>query len=113
MGMTATQVQPTYSSADVCRQTGISYRMLDNYVRQGYLKPEARPTRWDTTRTATPGKPGWARHFTQDELEVARMLATLVALGVSPQQAATLTRDRAVRWGWVGDVIAACEAMDP
>jgi DNA-binding transcriptional MerR regulator len=92
-----TATQPaTYSSAEVCRQTGLTYRQLDYWCRHGWLKPESY-----SRGNAKPGNgPGWDRRWTQAELNAARMMARLVDLGITPQQAADVARnpDKRLRW---------------
>ena len=108
--MTETQTPPTYSSAQVRRQTGLSFKQLDYWTRKGWLR-----TTWRSRdgRTVGYGGSGIDRRFSQEELDRATMMARLVALGVAPQQAAKVARNRPLRWYWVGEVIAACEAMQP
>jgi hypothetical protein len=61
----------TYSSADVVRLAGISYRQVDHWVRLGLL------------RTASPCHgSGTIRRFHPVEINVARILAALRALGI-------------------------------
>lgn len=65
--------------------TGVTYRQIDYWIRRGWLHPEhaggsgGEPRRWSTTERA-----------------VAKLMARLVAAGVTPERAATLAR-RAVR----------------
>lgn len=107
--MTAILAPPTYSSAQVCQQTGCTYRQLDYWCRHGWLQPEAY-----SRGNAKPGYgPGWDRRWTQDELDRAWMMARLVELGVTAQQAAKVARDERGRRRWLADVIAVCKAMEP
>jgi DNA-binding transcriptional MerR regulator len=90
-----TATQPaTYSSAEVCRQTGLTYRQLDQWTNHRYLRP-TQPTGHGT---------GHNRIFDQAETDVARMMARLVALGVTAQQAARVARDPQQRVRWLADI---------
>jgi DNA-binding transcriptional MerR regulator len=100
----------TFTSAEVCQQTGITYKQLDAWSHWGYLHPsfvtrESEPKPWHG------GGSGYDRRFDQAEVEVARMMARLVNLGVSAQQAAKVARHPTERWAWLGDVFAAAKDM--
>lgn len=99
--MTTATHPATWSSAEVCHQTGLTYRQLDRWTTQRYLQPE-QPTGHGS---------GHAYVWTQDELDRARMMARLVALGVSAQQAAAVARDPMQRWEWLGAVIAVAKGQ--
>jgi DNA-binding transcriptional MerR regulator len=104
-----TATQPaTYSSAEVCRQTGITYRQLDSWCRHGWLQPEnvTKDGRWPVE----PGVPGWGRRFSHAELEMARMMARLILLGVTVQQAAKIARDPKEQELWLARVYLAVRA---
>jgi DNA-binding transcriptional MerR regulator len=58
---------------------GISYRQLDHWCKEGYLKPE--------------GGNGTQRVWPQKELRIGRMMSRLIALGVTPSFAAVYARD--------------------
>ena len=61
--------------------TGVTYRQLDYWAREGYLHPE------------TPASgPGYQRAWPSTERAVAIRLARLVRAGVRPATAATLAR---------------------
>jgi hypothetical protein len=103
--MTTATHPATYSSVEVCRQTGLTYRQLDYWCRQGWLQPEAY-----SRGNAKPGYgPGWDRRWSQAELDVAQMMARLVALGVTAQRAAVVAREPWKRWWWLAEVIAAAK----
>jgi DNA-binding transcriptional MerR regulator len=100
--VTATQ-PATYTSAEVCRQTGLTYRQLDRWTTQRYLRPE-QPTGHGS---------GHAYVWTQAEIDIAAMMARLILLGVTAQQAAWVARDPQERWRWLADVIAVAKGMQP
>lgn len=65
----------------VLTETRLTYRKLDFWVRQGYLRPDK----------ATPGT-GRAREWTNSELAMARLMAGLVDGGFVPSAAAEHAR---------------------
>lgn len=64
----------------LARTPGLSYRMLDHWVRKGYLRP------------ATKGGTGNAREWSGDEVRVAQKMARLVAAGLTPAAAHEVAR---------------------
>jgi MerR HTH family regulatory protein len=106
--MTTATRPATLSSAEVCRQTGISYRQLDVWCRRGYLDPEnvTKDGKWPVE----PGVPGWGRRFPQAELDIARTMARLVLLGVTAQRAAAVARDPKEQELWLARVYLAVRA---
>lgn len=72
---------------DALRQTGISYRQLDYWVRQGWLRPEY-PHAGSGTR----------REWTNDELDVAVRMAKLVKAGLAHDIAANVARKGSEAW---------------
>jgi DNA-binding transcriptional MerR regulator len=97
-----TAIRPAMlSSAEVCRQTGLTYRQVDQWTNHRYLRP-TQPTGHGT---------GHNRIFSQTELDIARMMARLVLLGVTAQQAARVARDPQQRWRWLADVIAVAKGQ--
>jgi hypothetical protein len=101
--MTTATHPATYSSAEVCRSIGLTYRQLDYWCRHGWLKPEPQ-----SRGNAKPGYgPGWDRRWPQAELDTARMMARLVHLGITAQQAAKVARDPFERDLWLDRVINA------
>jgi hypothetical protein len=109
--MTTATHPATFTSAQVCRQTGLSYRQLHHYCLRGYLRPQ-RLIR-SSGKLVFDGGTGHDFVFPQAELDIARMMARLVALGVTAGCAAVVARDPQQRWRWLADVMAACKAMDP
>jgi hypothetical protein len=97
--MTTATRPATHTSAEVCHQTGISWRQLDTWCRRGYLRAEQY-----TPFTRMAEGSGYPRHFPKAELDVARTMARLVLLGVTAQQAAWVARDPQQRWRWLADV---------
>lgn len=69
-----------YIHRDVTAAAGITYRQLDHWCRKGYL------------RTANDTGSGSQRAFTRTELDVARLMGVLVAVGVHPAAAETVAR---------------------
>jgi DNA-binding transcriptional MerR regulator len=96
--MTMATQPATLSSVEVCRQTGLTYKQVDTWARWGYLRP----------RQTGPGS-GHLREWSQAEVDIARMMARLVALGITPENAAVVARDPSQRWRWLADVIAAAK----
>lgn len=73
MGVTGT--------GDVARATGITYRCLDYWVRQGYLKPNI--TDQDGRRD---------RDWQDTEIEVAKLMFRLTTAGLIPSKAVKVAR---------------------
>lgn len=72
---------------EILRRTGISYRQLDHWTRQGYLHPE------------TPAKGcGTRREWTNDEIQVAARMAELVRAGLTRKAAADVARKGGEVW---------------
>ena len=80
---------------------GVSYRNLDYWTRQGWLRPE---------NGATPGS-GRSREWPESELEIARRMARLTAAGITASVAAEFAREQwpfgdiapgATLWMWEG-----------
>jgi DNA-binding transcriptional MerR regulator len=97
--MTMTTQPVTLSSAEVCRQTGLTYRQLDLWCRNGYLQPD-QPGKLTDPAGSWVGS-GHERVWSPAEVDVARMMARLVALGVTTQQAAKVARDPDERLRWL------------
>ena len=62
-----------YSSEEVCRLAGISYRQLDSWIRTGYITPSVK-------QTAGSGDP---RRFAREDVARTRMTKRLLDIGVS------------------------------
>jgi DNA-binding transcriptional MerR regulator len=60
----------------------ISYRQLDHWCKEGYLKPE--------------GGNGTQRVWPEGEIRVGRMMSHLVAIGIKPEKAAVYAREAVV-----------------
>lgn len=71
-------------SLDQILATGVSYRQVDHWCRQGYLKP----------LQATPGS-GYARIWPAVERDVALLITRLQAAGVELATAARIARSLA------------------
>lgn len=67
--------------ADELADLGITYRQLDYWVRQGYLKP----------RGGHPGT-GFSRAFSDEERRIAVAMARCVRAGFTPVAAARVAR---------------------
>jgi hypothetical protein len=99
-----TATQPvTYTSAEVCRQTGLTYRQLHHYCQRRYLRPQ-RLIRNSGTLVFDGGT-GFDFVFPPAEVEVARMMARLVRLGVTAQKAALVARHPIARAMWKADIL--------
>jgi DNA-binding transcriptional MerR regulator len=68
------------TSAEVCEETGITYRRLDFWVRQGYLRPAG--------QTGT----GHRRKWPESEVRVARHMSRLIDAGWTVAAAARIAR---------------------
>jgi hypothetical protein len=68
-------------AASVMERTGMTYRQLDHWVRQDYLRPV----------DANAGS-GVARAWSESELQVASLMRRLVAVGFLPMAAAEHAR---------------------
>jgi DNA-binding transcriptional MerR regulator len=60
------------------QRMGISYRQLDHWSKEGYLLPNATE--------------GSQREWPDQEIRIGRMMARLVAIGISPSRAAYYSR---------------------
>lgn len=58
----------------------LTYRRLDHWCSKGWLRPDHR------------GGTGYARTFTGDEVQVARIMVRLIAAGLTPSAAARIAR---------------------
>jgi DNA-binding transcriptional MerR regulator len=79
--MTATQEQ-AYSSAQLMRQSGLTYRQLDYYCAMGYLAPAE----------DEPGS-GHPRRYSEDQVRIAVLIKKLLDAGFTVSAAATLARE--------------------
>jgi DNA-binding transcriptional MerR regulator len=68
----------SYSSADVCAHTGITYRQLDYWTRSGRI-----------SGTDNPGS-GYHREYTGEQLLAVGYAASLIEAGFTPGAALTL-----------------------
>ena len=68
--------------------SGVTYRQLDYWARQGWLLPE--------TRDGGTG-PGYHRRWPEPERRVAALMSRLVASGLTPTAAAPVARAGAPR----------------
>lgn len=57
---------------------GITYRQLDHWCKEGYLRPE--------------GGTGTQRVWPEREIRIGRMMSRLVAIGIMPNRAAIYAR---------------------
>lgn len=64
-------------------EIGISYRMLDHWTKEGYLRPTKEP---GSSQRAWPAV----------EIKIGRMMAHLVAIGIAPAKAAVYARQGVV-----------------
>lgn len=71
-----------FSGPQVCELTGVSYRMLDYWVRLDVIQPA-------NAGGATPGS-GRQREYTVEELFVTAVAADLIKLGMATTSAARL-----------------------
>jgi len=78
-------------------EMGITYRQLDYWVHQGYLRPHRRRK----TPSGTPWGQGIRRIWPASELEIGRRMARLTAAGLTPERAAAFARE-----GWPAGEIA-------
>lgn len=74
--------------SDVLAGTGVTYRQLDYWTRQGWVRPEVEAA-----------GSGYARAWHPDEARVVAILGRLAAAGVAPPAAARVTRDL-IEQGW-------------
>ena len=65
-------------------EIGISYRMLDHWTKEGYLRPIKEPE-------------SAQRVWPEVEVRIGRMMAHLVAIGVAPAKAAIYARQGIVQ----------------
>ncbi len=70
------------TSSGLMKQTGLTFRQVDHWCRQGYLKPLNREVE----------SQGFRREFPSSELRVALMMRDLMACGFSVAAAAKLAR---------------------
>jgi len=97
----------TFTSAEICRQTGLTYRQLDRWCRKGWLRPD-QPSKPETARRWEGS--GHNCVFSSAELDVARIMARLVTLDVTPERAAHIARYPTIRQAWLENI---AEAVQP
>jgi DNA-binding transcriptional MerR regulator len=66
-----------YSTVEVCRLTGLSFRRLDYWDRTGLLRPSVHPAG---------GSGGQGRLYSQNDLDRLLLIKKLLDLGVSLQR---------------------------
>lgn len=71
--MTAIMAEAGYTSAEVCRLVGITYRQLDYWDRTGLLTPSVAPARGS----------GYGRRYDADDVLVLRVIGELRRIGVT------------------------------
>jgi hypothetical protein len=100
-------------ATDLCERSGLTYRRVDYWTRQGYL----------SAVRGTPGS-GWTRIYPLSEVAVARRMRLLVDAGMNPEPAARAARagggeigpgvrvvfdrpadPRGGEWGWLATVL--------
>lgn len=74
------------SSADVAWKAGITFRQCDHWVRRGYLRPDG--------AALGSGRP---RRWPRAEVDVARAMARLVRIGLTPAAAHRIARSGEIR----------------
>jgi DNA-binding transcriptional MerR regulator len=72
----------TYSTDDVVRATGLTFRQVDHMLRRRYVD----------VPDPTPGT-GRPRHFTDDELDRVGIIKALVDAGLRPSRAAEIAQN--------------------
>jgi Fe2+ transport system protein FeoA len=72
-----------YSSKDVCKFTGVTYRMLDHWKTRGFVTPSI----------ALGEGTGNYRYWSFDDLLQIAVMNRLVKLGFNPTAAATVAAD--------------------
>ncbi len=73
-------------SADIAWEAGITYRQLDHWVRQGYLKPG------HVQRKKRKGGSGSPRIWPLSELETAKIMGRLAKAGLPLEMAHCIAR---------------------
>ena len=66
---------------ELAERTGATYRQVDHWARRGYLRVNSRGH-------------GVLRHWSDEEIRVATVMARLVAAGLTPAAAHTAARGR-------------------
>jgi len=72
----------TYTSDDVVRATGLTYRQLDHMLRRRYVD----------VPDPTPGT-GNPRHFTAEQLDRIGAIHALISAGLKPSRAAEIAQN--------------------
>lgn len=83
-----------YTADGMASALGMTYRQLDYWVREGYIKPTAIN---DGAINATPGT-GKSRVWVGRDVEIAEVFTQLVAIGFKPGDIGTIA-ERIVRDG--------------
>lgn len=77
------------TSRDIMRLTGLTYRQIENWTKQGYLCPENAPGI---------GRRGVHRIFSRDQLRIAQRMVALGGCGFTPAAAHLLATGDADSW---------------
>lgn len=83
-------VDTTRPLVAVAEELDVTYRQLDNWSRQGYIKTTFRSAH--NVELPTEGGSGYRRRVSQLEYQVARLLSRLVTAGISLQVAGPKAR---------------------
>jgi len=89
------QPRAPYTTTEVARLAGVSYRQLDYWDRSGVLRPSVRSAKGS----------GTARRYSDDDLVRCRVIAELLRYGFSLQRVRLLMQDKE-RFGSVLRTIA-------
>lgn len=80
----ADDLPDTLPAMELVTCAGITYRQLDYWTTQGYLRPDERPDGKQGT--------GYNRSYPESELDVATRMRLLVDKGLTPRVAAVVAR---------------------
>jgi len=76
--------RPPYSSTEMARLAGVTFRQVDYWTRSGLISPSVRDTRGSGTQ----------RRFSDDDLVRLRVIAELLRYGFSLQRIRDVMGDR-------------------
>lgn len=94
--------EPTYSSLEVSRVSGLTYRQVDYYDRSGLLKPSVRERQGS----------GSQRRYSADDLRRAVMVKAMLDRGVSLQRIRGAVAFAGGFWAGVADIVVELRALE-
>lgn len=92
----------SYSSTEVVRRTGLTYRQLDYWDRSELLVPSVEPAHGS----------GSSRRYSADDLRRAQMLKAMLDRGISLQTIRRQTASAGSFWVGVADLVTGLRSLE-